>query len=69
MTFSQVSNNRWLTGASADGLAPETLAGVAEWVVEGICLGAPAYLRADRPCDQYFDALEDAEVIGLLKKS
>jgi hypothetical protein len=58
-----------LTGASADGLAPDTLAAVAEWVVEGIFLEAPAFSRADRPCDQCFDALEDAVMIGLLKKS
>lgn len=68
MTFTQALNNRWLTDSRASGPAPDTLAGVAELVDERFCLDAPAYSRAVGQFYQYFDQLEDDEVIELLKK-
>lgn len=61
-------DGRWLTRASADGLASDTLAGVAEYIVEWICLETPTLARTDTPRWRIFDTLKDAQVIGLLKK-
>lgn len=48
---------------------PDTLARVAELVDDMVCLETPAHFRAVGQFYQYFDQVDDDEVIALLKKT